>query len=219
MPERLLNFRHSLAAKVIVTTGATLLLVVYLWSHFNIRGQARAVMEDMVSDVDRLSKTIILGTHYAMMLDAEDDIQEIISNVSRQEDIRTIRIYNKQGEIKFSNDREEIGQVTHIQQEACFVCHNSSPPLAALELASRTRILPAAKGEARQLGIMSPIYNEPACWGASGCHVHSPDKKILGLLDNPEAQAELEEILMESFSRAVENLLTKPAQSGESADA
>jgi len=43
--------------------------------------------------------------------------------------------------------------------------------------------------------------------------------KILGLLDNPEAQAELEEILMESFSRAVENLLTKPAQSGESADA
>ena len=183
MLDTLLRFRHSLAAKVILTAGLALLVVVSLWSYFNIRTQQRTVMEDVVSDVDRLSKTIILGTHYAMLLDAENDTQEIVSNVSRQEDIRSIRIYNKQGEIKFSNDLDELGERTHIKQEACYVCHKTNPPLAALDLDSRTRIMPAVFGQGRALGIMSPIYNEPSCWESAACHVHPPGKKVLGLLD------------------------------------
>ena len=32
------------------------------------------------------------------------------------------------------------------------------------------------------LGMINPIYNEPDCFNAS-CHVHSPEKKVLGVLD------------------------------------
>jgi len=53
--------------------------------------------------------------------------------------------------------------------------------LETLGLSDRTRIFDSPGGY-RILGIISPIYNEPGC-ATGSCHVHPPDKKVLGLLD------------------------------------
>ena len=138
-------------------------------------------MENIVAGTDRLTNTIKLGTHYAMMLNSRDDINQIIHNIGRQEEIETIRIYNKNGEIKYSNRPTEIDTATNIKDEACYICHRTEPPLSALSLEERTRIFTAAKGY-RLLGIISPICNEPGC-ASDACHIHPKDKKILGALD------------------------------------
>ncbi len=181
MSELTKSLRHSLVLKLILTVGITLLLTISGWAYFNIKYQKKKMMENVAAGADKLSNTIKLGTHYAMMSNSGDDINQIINNIARQQDIENIRIYNKNGQIKFSSRTLEVDRTTNIKAEACDICHRTDPPLVALDLAERTRIFYSPAGY-RLLGIISPIYNEPSC-SADACHVHPEGKKILGALD------------------------------------
>jgi histidine kinase len=175
------KIRSSLASKLILTVGLTLLLMIITWAYFNIDYQETKLMKNVVMGTDRLTNTIKLGTHYAMMLNSRDEINQIINNIGRQKEIQTIRIYNKEGQIKFSNQPTELETKTNIKDEACYICHRTDPPLSELELDERTRIFDSPQGY-RLLGIISPICNEAGC-STDACHVHPQDKKILGALD------------------------------------
>jgi histidine kinase len=158
-----------------------LLLSLATWAYINTNYQKKKFMADIVSSTDRLTNTIRLGAHYAMMLNSRDDINQIIQNISRQKEIENIRIYNKEGKIKFSNKTAEVDNTTNIEAEACYICHRSEPPLSEVSLDQRTRMFTSPKGY-RLLGIISPIRNEPGC-STDACHVHPKGKKILGALD------------------------------------
>jgi histidine kinase len=175
------KIRHSLISKLIVSVGLVLLLSLTIWTYFNINYQKKKFMRDIVVSTDRLTSTIRLGTHYAMMLNSRDDINQIIQNISKLKEIENIRIHNKQGQIKFSNKTAEVNNTTNIEAEACYICHRSDPPLTDVDLDQRTRIINSPKGY-RMLGIISPIRNEPGC-ATGACHVHPQGKKILGALD------------------------------------
>jgi len=172
--------RHSLLTKLILSVGLTLLLAISFWAYYEIEYQKSKLMEEVVQGVDRQTTTIRLGTHYAMMLNSRDDINQIINNIGRQKEIENIRIYNKEGEIKYSNQPLEIDRKTNIKAEACYICHRTEPPLTTLEVEERIRIF--SGGESRLLGIISPIRNDPGC-SSDACHVHPEGKQILGLLD------------------------------------
>ncbi|MFH1243810.1 MAG: ATP-binding protein [Pseudomonadota bacterium] len=180
-PRRFLSVFNSLSFRLIFYVGLILLLSISAWAYFNIRHYGERAIENIVAGTDRLGNTIRLGTHYAMMLNSRDDINQIIKNIARQKDIEHIRIYNKQGQIKFSNVSREVDRITNVKAEACDICHRSKPPLETVNLARRTRFFDSSTGHPL-LGIMSPIYNEPGCYNAP-CHVHPPGKKILGGLD------------------------------------
>ncbi|MCK5099181.1 MAG: PAS domain S-box protein, partial [Desulfobacteraceae bacterium] len=115
-----------------------------------------------------------------MMINARDDLTHIIQNIAKQPGIENIRIFNKAGEIHFSNINDELGNVTNIKAEACDVCHRTEPPSEHLKLNERKRIFMSPKGH-RLLGIISPIFNEPGC--SESCHFHPKDKIVLGALD------------------------------------
>jgi histidine kinase len=166
---------------LISAVGLTLFVSIATWAYFNVDYQERKLMENMVSTTDRLTNTIRLGAHYAMMLNSRDDITQIITNIGTQQDIRNIRLYNKQGQIKFSNRPAEVDTNTNIKAEACDICHRTDPPLVDLDLSARTRLLQSTQGY-RMLGVISPIYNEPGC-ATDACHIHPEGKKILGALD------------------------------------
>lgn len=190
-------FRKSLAARLILAVGFTLLVSISAWAYFNIRYQKQRMMDTTMAATDRLVDTIRLGTNYAMLLNSRDEIHQIVRNVARQESIENVRIYNKSGEIKFSNSPEEVDQRTNIKDEACYICHRTEPPAESLALRERTRIIDSGDGY-RRLGIITPIYNEPSC-AMGDCHVHPGDKKVLGALDLVVtlAQADHEILLFE----------------------
>lgn len=177
MRSRLLN---RLVSKLIMAVSIPLLLWTCTWFYFNIKYQKEKIFQNIVAGADRLGNTILLGTHFAMMLNSRDDITQIIKNISKQPEIENIRIYNKEGHIKFSNTDEEIDHRTNIKDEACIVCHRDEPPRVLLGLEERIRIFSSPEGH-RLLGVISPIYNDPGC--STGCHVHAAEKKILGALD------------------------------------
>ncbi len=181
MSEFLSKIRKSIAIKLILLVGLILLLSLGGWSYFNINYQQKKMLQGIFGEADRLSHTIKLGTHYAMMNNLREDITRIITSIAKEKKLENIRIYNKNGEIKFSNTPVEVDQMTNIKAEACYICHRSDPPLEELSLTERTRIFNSSEGY-RLLGIISPIYSEPGC-SANSCHAHPPGKKILGALD------------------------------------
>ncbi len=171
----------NIVSKFIVFIGISLLVVISAWAYFIIRYQNEKLMAHIITDTDRLTETIRLGTHYAMTLNSRDDINQIIRNIGQQEGIERIHIYNKEGEIKYSNLKDHVNTRTNIRDEACIICHRTDPALERLDLAQRTRIIQSPQGY-RLLGIITPIFNEPGC-STDACHFHPKDKKILGALD------------------------------------
>ena len=175
------NIRRSLVSKLLILVFFSLAICVSVWSYFNINYQKKKLMEGVVASADTLASSIMLGAHHAMMNNLREDINRIITKVGTGKNIENIRIYNKEGQIKYSNLQGEIDQTTNIKDEACFVCHRAEPPLSKLSLAERTRIFSSPAGH-RMLGILSPIYSQPGC--ASGnCHFHPEGKQVLGALD------------------------------------
>ena len=177
----LFKIYNSLSFRLIFWVGLILMISISTWAYYNIKYQKKRAIENMVAEADRLGKTIRLGTHYAMMLNSREDITQIIKNIGQQKEIENVRIYNKKGKIKFSNNIGELDQTTNIKDEACYICHRSELPMITVSLKKRTRIFASPKGH-RLMGIISPIYNELNC-STAPCHVHPEAKKVLGLVD------------------------------------
>ncbi len=181
MTTALMKIRRSIVSKLTILVGVVLLISISVWAYFNIDYQQNKVMQGIIDGADTLSHTIKLGTHYAMMNNLRQELTEIIKNIAQEKQLENIRIYNKEGEIKFSNKDAELDRMTNIKDEACYICHRTDPPLSELSLSERTRIFTSPEGY-RLLGIISPIYGEPGC-SASACHAHPVGKKVLGALD------------------------------------
>jgi histidine kinase len=175
------KIRNSIVSKLTILVGLVLLITISVWAYFNIDYQQKKAMAGIFEAADGLSHSIKLSTHYAMMNNLRDDLTRIIKNIAQEKKLENIRIYNKSGEIKFSNRDAELDRMTNIKDEACYVCHRTDPPLSELKLLERTRIFTSPHGY-RLLGIISPIYSEPGC-SSSACHAHPAGKKVLGALD------------------------------------
>ncbi|MFH2093771.1 MAG: ATP-binding protein [Pseudomonadota bacterium] len=174
-------FQMTIATKLVLFISCPLFILIAAWAYFNVNYQDEKVMEHIITDADRLTETIRLGTHYAMTLNSRNDINQIIQNIGKQQDIEKIHIFNKNGVINFSNDQSTFYKKADMKDETCHICHQSDPPLIHLSLEQRTRIWHSSKGY-RMLGILTPIYNDTGCSGRD-CHFHPKKEKILGVLD------------------------------------
>ncbi len=172
---------RSLGFRLIFWVGLILSFSIFTWAYYNVGHQKQRAIENVVEGTDRLSETIRLGTHYAMMTNSRNDINQIIRNIGKQKRIESIRIYNKAGQISYSASAHEVGQATNIREKACFVCHKTDPPMINVSLSERTRILDSPGGN-RLLGVISPIYNGPGC-STAACHFHPEGKRVLGALN------------------------------------
>ncbi|MDY6842743.1 MAG: ATP-binding protein [Thermodesulfobacteriota bacterium] len=139
------------------------------------------LQENVVTNAIQVSNLIKRSTRYSMLKNHRDDLASIIENIGKEQVIEGVRIYNKIGRISFSNNVLELNQIVDKRAEQCYVCHAEEPAVGVLPTEDRTRILESKKGY-RQLGLINPIENEPDCYNAE-CHAHSPNEKILGLLD------------------------------------
>ena len=135
------QLRNSLGFKLIFSVGVTLLFTVSTWAYFNIEYQKQKLMDHIVAGTDRLTSTIRLGTHYAMMLNSREDITNIVNNIGKIEEIKNIRIYNQAGQIKYTNIRDELDLTVDIREDVCEICHREEPPRSSVLLAERTRII------------------------------------------------------------------------------
>lgn len=153
-------------------------LVCYL----GLKNEKKQMIDTVVSAAIRNSDIIKASTRYSMLKNQKEDLYEIITEVGNPDHgVVGIRYYAKDGTILFSTDEEEAGGRVDMAAEACVVCHKEEVPPPKVEDRDRYRIYEAAEGY-RVIGLINPIENEPECYNAA-CHAHSPDEKILGVLD------------------------------------
>ena len=173
--------RLPLATKILLSTGTALLGGVLTLSFASIWYQQKHMVNSLTANGARLGDTILRGVRYAMLLNSRHELAEIVSNIGQQEDIVSIRIFNKEGTVMFSGNPAEVGTSSNIREEACYGCHQVEPPLTVLTVQERTRVFYNEQGR-HMLGVLTPVMNEPSCSGPP-CHFHPEDKRVLGALD------------------------------------
>ena len=171
---------RKLSVKLIFWVGVITLMVIGVFASVNLNTQRRHLLDEAILGAKQLSGTLTRGLRFDMLHNYREALYNSIETIGTQEGIEKIRIFNKEGIIMFSSDKEEMGQMVDKKAEACYACHVVDKPLERLDIPKRSRIFRAERY--RVMGMINPIYNEPDCYNA-GCHYHPPDQKVLGVLD------------------------------------
>ena len=165
-----------LTAAIVVVTLATMALLAALV----LRTQRSHLEREVTESAALLSAAISRAIHLRMLADQREEAYLVMDNIGREEQIDRVRIFNKDGRITFSTERAETGRFVDKQAESCYACHAADRPIVRLNLPSRSRIY--QHDGHRELGMVTPIYNETSCAEAA-CHAHPAEKRVLGVID------------------------------------
>jgi len=174
--------RRNIATKLTLGVVLTVLAAIAVFAWFNIRSESRSLLTEVERHASQLSDAVKSDTEYDMLRNDRERIHESIRRIGQQESIDRIRVFNKSGEIIYSSDASDIGNMVDKHAESCDLCHGAGEPLEQLETRERTRIFRLDEDSPRLLGIINPIYNAPSCWSAD-CHAHPRSQTVLGVLD------------------------------------
>ncbi|MBU5614342.1 sensor histidine kinase [Geomonas azotofigens] len=173
--------RLNLISKLALATGLVLLCTMALFAYLNLRSLKGLLLQEAISEADRITETIIRTTHNQMLRDDRPLFYKTIEEIGNQQGVERIRLINKTGRIIFSTDDAETGTVLGKRSEVCAVCHGGPELLLTAPSKNRSRRFYGKSG-AEFLGITNAIYNEESCYTAS-CHFHPEKFKVLGVLD------------------------------------
>ncbi len=172
---------RSLGTKLFIILVLLLAFAFVVILYHNIRTYTTHLHENVLINAIQISNIIKSACYHSMLKNDREGLQNIIMSVGKAEGIDGIRIYNREGIISFSKDKEEIHKVADKRAEQCYICHKEEPAKGLIPTKDLTRILVSPQGY-RQLALVNPIENSPECYNAA-CHAHSKEQQKLGLLD------------------------------------
>ena len=173
---------QSLSLKLIFSIFLVTIPFLAVYTYFNFQVQRKQWIDSMIQEAESFSDTIKQGTKYDMQRFDREGVKNTIESIGQQEGVKWIRIFDKEGMVKFSTTHQEIESMVDKKAEACYACHSAEKPLEKLPISQRYRIF-RSQGQGDQiLAMIKPIYNEPACFQAP-CHAHPREKKVLGVID------------------------------------
>jgi two-component system NtrC family sensor kinase len=187
---------RSLSVKLTAMLVLGMVVCFGLLGYLNVRLHRKHLEQAVLLSAERVSDVIKRSTSYSMLRNDREGLYHAIQTMAAQPGIVRIRIFNKEGSIRFSTDAAEVNSQVDTKAEACYACHAQAQPLAHLNRPDRFRIFRAANGT-RVLGIINPIENLPSCSTAE-CHAHPASQKILGVLDSNLSLATTDKDLAES---------------------
>lgn len=189
-----LQFPIAWKVILIISVTSTILITVFSW--ILISRHQQALLLSNYENANLIGETFRQLTHTDMLLDRRDSVYAMMDTIGQRHGIFRIRIMNKEGKITYSSTKAEAGQTVNKESEACYSCHKRDVPLTRLNTEERSRVFSDAGGS-RILGLIQPIYNEPACYEAS-CHVHPPDRQLLGVFDIQVSLGQMDRIITDS---------------------
>jgi two-component system NtrC family sensor kinase len=172
--------RRRLAFKLIVSLFVMFAISNAVSQYLNVGTQERQLLDSVVQSTDQLSRSITAATWQAMLADQRDAAYQVMETMASRQGVDHIRIFNKDGWLMFSTDRREPVRLDK-RAEVCNPCHSTAEPLVSLTPRSRSRAFRGPNGN-RQLAMITPILNEPACSDAP-CHAHPRSLSVLGVVD------------------------------------
>ena len=145
-----------------------------------LRSQRRHLLAQSLASAAFVSDTISRSIQHDMLHDRREDAYRILDEIARQEHVERLRIFDGAGRIRYSTDPREVGQVADMSAESCNPCHAAGHSTMPLTVDARTRIV--EQDGRRLLGVVTPIYNQLSCSGAS-CHAPQATQRVLGEIE------------------------------------
>ena len=180
MPTSTIPFWSRVSVRLTAVITVVTALTIGAFAFLAARAHERQLIDQVIRDAALFSETIKSSTYHDMLEDRRDDAYRIMDTIGQQEGIERVRFFNKEGRVTFSTDRAETGQFVDKKAESCYACHAADQPIVRLTIPSRSRTY--RRAEHRVLGMVTPIYNEPACSNAA-CHYHPASQSVLGVID------------------------------------
>ena len=194
---------NRLSLRLIVSISIILICILAVYTYILINDLDEHLTNNSFKHAYNISEVIKKSTRYSMLLNRREDVHQIIKTIGTEEDVRGIRIYNKQGDIIFSTDSSELNKKVDVTAEACIVCHNADIPLNTISSQDKMRIF-TVHNKQRILGLINPINNDEDCSSAA-CHAHSPKIQFLGVLDVMVSLSSLDSIKTETTRTTIIN--------------
>jgi two-component system NtrC family sensor kinase len=168
-----------LAAKLAICLVASTAVFFSLFGYLNLRLERRHFERMVLLSAERISDVLQSATRHEMLRNDRAALYEQIQDLGREPGIDRVRIFNKEGLIKFSTDPAELGAMVDKSAEACYGCHAQQAPLTKLARPDRARTFTDKQG-VRMMAVIRPVENRPEC-STSSCH--PPGMRILGVID------------------------------------
>lgn len=164
-------------------------------------GYIRSLVYDAAEErAAYMSKILVRSTSYDMLKGDHMALRHLVSNIGENQDVEHVRIFDKQGTVKFAANSEEVGITLDLQAESCNICHNAGVILDNFS-DERSRYFQNSVGQ-EVLGMTVPIRNQPGCVTAQ-CHPGAENIALLGTVDVGVSM----EGLHQSLSKVLKGLL------------
>lgn len=189
MPTTHVRWWNRLSVRLPALTALGTLVVVGAATWIVLQAQESYLIREVVRSVELFSETIKSSTYHDMLADRRENAYLIMNTIGQQTGVERVRFFNKEGRVTFSTETAETDTFVDKKGEACYGCHEAGRPLERLATGTRSRIYSVRNH--RVVGMVTPIYNEPACWNAA-CHAHPETKRVLGVVDIGISLAEID---------------------------
>lgn len=156
----------KLAVYLVLGTGAVFLT----FGAWNVRVHRTHAETLVAQHAAGINEVIQRSTRYHMLRNDREALHQVVADIGSEPGIRRVRIYNRQGNVTYSDGKLETGPKL---------------PSARIEAESIrapiVRILSDETGN-RFINSIHPIWNQPSCSSAA-CHEHPPSQRVLGTID------------------------------------
>jgi hypothetical protein len=101
----------KISLKLILTVGVVTIGIISVYSFLSIQAQRNELLSQTELYANKLSETIRNSTHLSMLENRSDQTHNIINTIAQEPGLQEIRIFNKEGKIIFSSQKEFIGEM------------------------------------------------------------------------------------------------------------
>ena len=135
------------------------------------RAERKAILATLYGDTTVLSDTIKEVFRLHMLEGKRGEVQTLLQTVSRLASIERIRVYDREGEIRYSTAEGEVGIRGDKDDPTCRICHEKGAERLNVTVSYTT-----AAGRT-VLRNVNPLESDPPCR-----QCHPADEGIIGVL-------------------------------------
>ena len=119
----------KISLKLIFTVGIVTVAIISVYSYLSIQAQGNDLLSQAELSANKLSETLKNSMNSSMLLNKQEQTHAIINASSEEPCILEIRIFNKEGRIMYSSQKDAMGKMVNKKAESCYACHTADEPI------------------------------------------------------------------------------------------
>jgi two-component system NtrC family sensor kinase len=190
---------RTLGWRLVATLTGSLLLLLGISGSLALELHRQHLYSVLERTAVEMGETILSSARSSMMENDRRQLGEIIRNIGARESVLALRLVNAAGEVQYSSRPEEVGHIHGLDSPVCQTCHSGGTARIPDDLREGLRRYRLDGGEGA-LALGYPVLNSIGC-STAACHVHPPERRVLGVLDLELSTASLDAAVADARSQ------------------